>query len=112
CKPPMLRLDTFIVAEFVSMLNFFYKKMPGSRLATPTFIIEPIYPGGFGFRDFFRNLTVPVAQNVWLNLQPALYRPLWPFPLLRQFLFNTLLPCLLQETLSSFGICAGLDSVY
>ena len=37
----MLRLDTFIVAEFVSMLNFFYKKMPGSRLATPTFIIEP-----------------------------------------------------------------------
>ena len=39
----MLRLDTFIVAEFVSMLNFFYKKMPGSRLATPTFIIEPKY---------------------------------------------------------------------
>lgn len=39
----MLRLDTFIVAEFVSMLNFFYKKMPGSRLATPTFIIEPFY---------------------------------------------------------------------
>ncbi len=37
----MLRLDTFIVAEFVSMLNFFYKKMPGSRLATPTFIIDP-----------------------------------------------------------------------
>ena len=46
----MLRLDTFIVAEFVSMLNFFYKKMPGSRLATPTFIIEPQY------KDFQTNL--------------------------------------------------------
>ena len=50
--------------------------------------------------------------NVCLNLQPALYRPLWPFPLLGRFLFNTLLPCLFQETLSPFGICVGLDSVY
>ena len=33
-------------------------------------------------------------------------------PFLGQFLFNTLLPCLFQETLSSFGICVGLDSVY
>ena len=52
------------------------------------------------------------VPNVCRNLQPALFRPLWPFPLLRQFLFNTLLPCLFQETLSSFGICVGLDSVY
>lgn len=50
--------------------------------------------------------------NVCRNFQPALYRPLWPFPLLGQFLFRTLLPCLFQETLSSFGICVGLDSVY
>ena len=53
-----------------------------------------------------------LLPNVCLNLQPALFRPRWPFPLLRQFLFNTLLPCLFQETLSSFGICMGLDSVY
>lgn len=47
----MLRLDTFIVAEFVSMLNFFYKKMPGSRLATPTFIIEPVFYGSMSSVD-------------------------------------------------------------
>lgn len=56
-----------------------------------------------------RGIHIP---NVCLNLQPALFRPLWPFPLLGQFLFRTLLPCLFQETLSSFGICVGLDSVY
>ena len=38
----MLRLDTFIVAEFVSMLNFFYEKCWDTGLVTPTFIIEPI----------------------------------------------------------------------
>lgn len=32
--------------------------------------------------------------------------------MLRQFLFKTLLPCLFQGILSSFGICVGLDSVY
>ena len=53
-----------------------------------------------------------LLPNVCRNLQPTLFRPLWPFPLLGQFLFNTLLPCLFQETLSSFGICVGLDSVY
>ena len=53
-----------------------------------------------------------LLPNVCRNLQSALYGPLWPFPLLGQFLFNTLLPCLFQETLSSFGICVGLDSVY
>lgn len=53
-----------------------------------------------------------LIPNVCLNLQPELYRPLWPFPLLRQFLFDTLLTCLFQENLSSFGICVGLDSVY
>ena len=37
----MLRLDTFIVAEFVSMLNFFYEKCWDTGLVTPTFIIEP-----------------------------------------------------------------------
>ena len=39
----MLRLDTFIVAEFVSMLNFFYEKCWDTGLVTPTFIIEPIF---------------------------------------------------------------------
>ena len=52
------------------------------------------------------------SQNVCLNLQPALYRPLWPFPLLRQFIFDTLLPCVFQAKLSPFGIGVGLDSVY
>ena len=56
-----------------------------------------------------RGIHIP---NVCLNLQPALFRPLWPFPLLGQFFFRTLFPCLFQETLSSFGICVGLDSVY
>ena len=39
----MLRLDTFIVAEFVSMLNFFYEKCWDTGLVTPTFIIEPFF---------------------------------------------------------------------
>lgn len=50
--------------------------------------------------------------NVCRNLQPAIFRPLWPFPLLGQFLFNTLLPCVFQAKLSSFGMGVGLDSVY
>ena len=53
-----------------------------------------------------------MVPNVCLNLQPALYRPLWPFPLLRQFIFDTLLPCVLQAKLSPFGMGVGLDSVY
>ena len=53
-----------------------------------------------------------ILPNVCLNLQPPLFRPLWPFPLLGRFLFRTFLPCLFQENLSSFGICVGLDSVY
>ena len=66
---------------------------------------------GFGPRWETRTpgLMVP---NVCRNLQSAIFRPLWPFPLLGQFLFRTLLPCLFQETLSPFGICVGLDSVY
>ena len=58
------------------------------------------------------NLPGRFLPNVCRNLQPPLFRPLWPFPLLEQFLFRTLLPCLFQETLSPFGICVGLDSVY
>lgn len=53
-----------------------------------------------------------MVPNVCLNLQLALYRPLWRFPLLRQVLFDTLLPCLFQGKLSPFGIGVGLDSVY
>lgn len=56
-----------------------------------------------------RGLLLP---NVCLNLQLALLHPLWRFPMLRQFLFDTLSPCLFQENLSSFGICVGLNSVY
>ena len=53
-----------------------------------------------------------ILPNVCRNLQPALFRPLWPFPLLGQFLFNTLLPCVFQAKLSPFGMGVGLDSVY
>ena len=52
------------------------------------------------------------VPNVCRNIQPTLFRPLWPFPLLGQFLFNTLLPCVFQAKLSSFGMGVGLDSVY
>ena len=56
----MLRLDTFIVAEFVSMLNFFYEKCWDTGLVTPTFIIEPfvLYPA----QDYLqkRSLREPV----------------------------------------------------
>ena len=64
---------------------------------------------GRGDRIRTRGILVP---NVCLNLQPALYRPLWPFPLLQQFLFDTLLPCVFQAKLSPFGVGVGLDSVY
>ena len=50
--------------------------------------------------------------NLCLNLQETLLRPLWCFPALLQFLFETLLPCSFQAPLSSFGICVGLNSVY
>ena len=53
-----------------------------------------------------------LSPKVCRNLQLELYRPLWLFPLLRQFLFDTLLTCLFQENLSSFGIYMGSDSVY
>ena len=56
-----------------------------------------------------------LLPNVCLNLQPTLFRPLWPFPLLGQFLFRTLLPCLFQETpfvfwdLCGIGFCVLKD---
>ena len=55
---------------------------------------------------------VYALPNLCLNLQEALLRPLWCFPALLRFLFETLLPCSLQELFSSFGICVGLNSVY
>lgn len=53
-----------------------------------------------------------MVPNLCLNLQAELSRTLWRFLLLQQFLFGTLLACLFQPPLSSFGICVGLDSVY
>ena len=44
----MLRLDTFIVAEFVSMLNFFYKKNAG----------EPIGHPNIYYRSFFHFINL------------------------------------------------------
>ena len=77
---------------------------------------SPTWKIKFGFLSFGPSgeTRTPgiLLPNVCRNLQPALYRPLWHFPLLRQFLFNTLSPCLFQGNLSSFGICVGLDSVY
>ena len=55
---------------------------------------------------------VYALPNLCLNLQAELSRTLWRFPSLLRFLFETLLPCLFQTQLSSFGICVGLDSVY
>ena len=51
-------------------------------------------------------------QNLCLNLQQDLLRPVWRFPALLRFLFGTLLACLFQPPLSAFGICVGLNSVY
>ena len=53
-----------------------------------------------------------LLPNLCLNLQAELSRTLWRFPSLLRFLFETLLPCLFQTQLSSFGICVGLNSVY
>ena len=78
--------------------------------------IEKIPPristAGFSGRSEVTRTPDIMLPNVCRNLQPTLFRPLWPFPRLGQFLFNTLLPCLFQEILSPFGICVGLDSVY
>ena len=56
--------------------------------------------------------TDTALPNLCLNLQAELSRTLWRFPSLLRFLFETLLPCLFQTQLSSFGICVGLNSVY
>lgn len=56
--------------------------------------------------------TAEVTHNLCLNLQRGVLRPLWHFPALLRFLFETLLPCLFQPPLSAFGICVGLNSVY
>ena len=67
-----------------------------------------------GFPDRSEVTRTPdiMLPNVCLNLQEALLRPLWCFPALLQFLFETLLPWLFQGKISSFGICMGWDSVY
>ena len=51
--------------------------------------------------------TATALPNLCLNLQEALLHPLWRFPALLRFLFRTLLACLFQPPLSSFGICVG-----
>ena len=56
--------------------------------------------------------TATALPNLCLNLQAELCCTLWHFPALLRFLFETLLPCSLQELFSSFGICVGLNSVY
>ena len=56
--------------------------------------------------------TTTALPNLCLNFQTALCHPLCRFPALLRFLFGTLLPCLFQAPLSSFGICVGLNSVY
>ena len=73
--------------------------------------MNPSISEGFGPRWETRTpgLMVP---NLCLNLQAELSRTLWRFPSLLRFLFETLLPCLFQTQLSSFGICVGLNSVY
>ena len=48
-----------------------------------------------------------LLPNLCLNLQAELCRTLWRFLPLQQFLFGTLLPCLLQTPLSAFEICVG-----
>ena len=78
--------------------------------------IEKIPPristAGFSGRSEVTRTPDIMLPNVCRCLQPALYRPLWPFPLLRQFIFDTLLPCVFQGKIPSFGICMGWDSVY
>ena len=71
-----------------------------------------ISAAGFSGRSEVTRTPDIMLPNVCRCLQPALCRPLWPFPLARPVLFGTLLPWLFQENLSSFGICMGLDSVY
>ena len=63
-------------------------------------VIKLFYPAG------------RIHPNACLNLQPDLPSPLWRFPALLRFIFRTLLACLFQAPLSSFGICVGLNSVY
>ena len=65
----------------------------------------------YGPSDRIRTCGLMVP-NLCLNLQAELSRTLWRFPSLLRFLFETLLPCLFQTQLSSFGICVGLNSVY
>ena len=78
--------------------------------------IEKIPPristAGFSGRSEVTRTPDIMLPNLCLNLQADLCRPLWRFPALLRFLFVTLLPCLFQASLSSFGICVGLNSVY
>ena len=71
-----------------------------------------ISAAGFSGRSEVTRTPDIMLSNACRCLQPALYRPLWPFPLLRQFIFDILLPWLFQGKISSFGICVGSDSVY
>ena len=71
-----------------------------------------ISTAGFSGRSEVTRTPDIMLPNVCRCLQPALCRPLWPFPLLGRFLFRTLLPCVFQGKIPPFGICMGLDSVY
>ena len=71
-----------------------------------------ISAAGFSGRSEVTRTPDIMLPNLCLNLQEALLRPLWCFPALLRFLFETLLPCLFQTPLSSFGICVGWNSVY
>lgn len=62
----MLRLDTFIVAEFVSMLNFFYEKCWDTGLVTPTFIIEPEFISRKIGLDYQPINTRVITDEKWL----------------------------------------------
>ena len=51
--------------------------------------------------------TDTALPNLCLNFQRGVLRPLWHFPALLRSPFGTLLACLFQTPLSSFGICVG-----
>lgn len=73
-------------------------------------LINPVYQ--FLVRRVRLECLTMRSPQICLHFQIDLLRPLWRFSTLEQFPFRTPLPCSLQEILSSFGICVGLNSVY
>ena len=71
-----------------------------------------ISAAGFSGRSEVTRTPDLMLPKVCRCLQPALYRPLWPFPLARPVLSGTSLPWLFQRKIPPFGICVGWDSVY